>query len=225
MKNEKQLKSFSMREKKERKTIADGSDVLESIESALIGGKSAYGFTMGNVSLIQIVEMICEKFGGNFDFTTCVWSANHVDIARLASLKDNGFIAKARFIVDPSAYTRKYDAIESLYLSFGIEAVRTMPTHAKFVTLKNEKHEIVITSSMNFTHNPRIEQYEVVECPETLALMENVVDSSFSMYESCDNFTGQAMSKFKKIKDAIKDRDESDIFDFDLDLDLLCEEF
>ena len=223
--NAKQIKSFSMRENKERKTIKDGSEILESIELALNSNMSAYGFTMGNVSLIQIVEMICDKFGGNFDLTTCIWSANHVDISRLSDLKESGLISNARFVIDPSAYTRKYDAIECLYKRFGEESVRSMPTHAKFVTLKNEKHEIVITSSMNFTHNPRIEQYEVTECKNTLELMENMVDSAFNLYASDENFSGQAMSKFKKIREAIKDEQEQDDFDIALDLDFLSSEF
>ncbi len=212
MNNLKLKKSFSAREKKEAKTILDGSEVLESIKDALDCGMSAYGFTMGNVSLIQIVEMICQEFGGNFEFSTCIWSANQVDITRLAYLRDNGDIAGARFIIDPSAYTRKYDAIECLYQNFGIESVRTLPTHAKFVTLKNEKHQFVITSSMNFTHNPRIEQYEVSESANVLELMHGMVSNAFSMYNSDDNFTGQALSKFKQIKESLK----GDSDDFDL---------
>ena len=210
-------KQYDSRVKKERKTIADGNKILDCIEVALKEGKSAYGFTMGNVSLIQIVEMITQKFGGGFEFATCIWSANQVDIQRLYGLKRNGFISKAKFLVDPSAYTRKFDAIQELYDSFGISSVRTLPTHAKFVTLKNDKHSFAITSSMNFTHNPRIEQFEVVECEQTSELMSSIVDNAFEKYTEEDNFTGQAMSKFSQIKKNLKSKDSQDFFTFEFD--------
>jgi hypothetical protein len=218
---EKITKSFAARQKKERKTIKDGEHVLSSINNAIKDGMSAYGFTMGKVSLVQIVESLCKEFGGNFELSTCIWSANKVDILRLKHLEKKGLLKSARFIVDPSAYTRKYDAIETLYECFGVEAVRTMPTHAKFVTLKSATRKITITSSMNFTHNPRIEQYDVVECEDTLDLMEGVVDCAFEEYSSDDNFTGQAMAKFAQIKRHITEVSEQDgKIDLDLDLDL-----
>ena len=210
-------KSHGLRDKKERKTILDGNDILKSIGEALRGGKSAYGFTMGNVSLIQIVEFICQEFGGGFELATCIWSANHVDIQRLAVLKKKGLISSAKFLIDPSAYTRKYDAVEMIYKTFGIESVRSVPTHAKFVTLVSDKHEIAITSSMNFTHNPRIEQYEVVECSETCELMIGMVNTAFEKYGSDENFTGQALTKFTQIKKSISKKSD---FDLGLDLDL-----
>ena len=215
---EKFKKSFASRIKKERKTIKDGGDVLGSINAAIHDGKSAYGFTMGSVSLIQIVESLCKEFDGGFELSTCIWSANKVDILRLKHMQKKGLLKSARFIVDPSAYTRKYDAIEALYDSFGQESVRSMPTHAKFVTLKSETRKITITSSMNFTHNPRIEQYDVVECDETLELMEGVVDCAFTEYSSEDNFTGQAMTKFNAIKRHISQKSNDDL-DLDLDID------
>jgi len=216
----KKLKQYRVREKKERLTIKDGQDVLDCIQDALNSGKSAFGFTMGNVSLIQIVEMICEKLGGGFQFGTCVWSANAVDIERLAKLKRKGYISGARFLIDPSAYTRKYEAVEAIYLAFGQEAVRSIATHAKFVTLYNDKHNIAITSSMNFTHNPRIEQFEVSECKITCQLMDSVINEAFESYSSEENFTGQAMSKFNRIKDKISKK--SDFYmgeDLELNLD------
>jgi hypothetical protein len=210
-------KAYSSRVKKERKTIKDGDNILQSIIVALKEGKTAYGFTMGKISLIQIVEHIAKEFGGNFELKTCIWSANRIDILRLKELKDKKFLSSARFLVDPSAYTRKFSAIEELYKSFGEESVRSVPTHAKFVTLKNDKYSIAITSSMNFTHNPRIEQYDITECIETVELMSGMIDSSFEAYKPEDNFTSQSMSQFKKIKKSIA---ETDNFDLGIELDL-----
>lgn len=212
-------KAYSSRLRKERKTIKDGDDVLKSIVEALKDDKSAYGFTMGKVSLIQIVETICREFGGNFDLTTCIWSANKIDILRLKELQDQNFLKSAKFLVDPSAYTRKFSAIEALYSCFGIDSVRSLPTHAKFVTLKNDKFNIAITSSMNFTHNPRIEQYEVSECKDTLELMSGMVNNAFELYKPQDNFTGQAMSKFTQIKKTIS-KTETLLPDMNINLEL-----
>lgn len=212
-------KAFSSRIKKERKTIKDGDNVLNSIVEAIRDGKQAYGFTMGNVSLIQIVESICKEFGGNFKMTTCIWSANRIDILRLNDLKQKGFLSSSKFLVDPSAYTRKFSAIETLYQCFGVESVRSVPTHAKFVTLKNDKFSIAITSSMNFTHNPRIEQYDVVDCIDTLELMSSIVDKAFDTYKSDQNFTTQSMKQFLKIKESVSENKDS-FLDFDINIDI-----
>jgi len=212
-------KQYDMRIKKERKTIVDGSFILRDICAALKVGKSAYGFTMGNVSLIQIVEAVSREFGGGFSMSTCIWSANEIDIIRLHRLKEEGALRSARFLIDPSAYTRKYDAVKKIYECFGEDQVRTVPTHAKFVTLESDTMSIAITSSMNFTHNPRIEQFEVVECSDTCLLMSSLVDESFRRFSKEDNFTGQAMSKYNDIKKHLKKQDGNFEFGFDFDVD------
>jgi hypothetical protein len=210
-------KAYASRIKKERKTIKDGDDILKSIVDALKEGKSAYGFTMGKISLIQIVETICNNFGGNFNFKTCVWSANKIDILRLKNLQNKGRIKETKLLIDPSAYTRKFEAVEAIYQCFGKESVRTIPTHAKFVTLESDKYKIAITSSMNFTHNPRIEQYEISECSDTVELMSDMVNNAFKELSTSENFTSQSLKMYKKIEENLQ---ESSPFDIKINTEL-----
>lgn len=208
------------RENFEKKIIADSSVVLDDIRNALKSGQEAFGLTMGRVSLIQIIEMIAKEFGGGFDFKTCVWSANQVDIARLADLKDNGHLNDCKFLIDPSAYTRKPEAVEMIYTKFGIDNVRSVATHAKFVTLTRGDLCINIVSSMNLTKNPRIEQYHVFNCKKTSGLLTGVINESFDKLRPEDNFTGQALYKFRDIKKKLERMEsESAIDDEDFDLD------
>lgn len=211
-------KQVTIRKDKENKTARDGANILRDSKNLLKDGKSVFGLTMGYISLIQIVEMVAKNFGGNFDFSTSVWSCNQVDVARIEVLKQSNLLNSIRFLIDPSAYSRKFEAVSALYTFFGIESVRSIPTHAKFVTLKNDKHSFCIISSMNFTHNPRLEQFQIFDCGESLNLLNSVVDAAFSEYGPSDNFTGNALIKFNEIKKVIAVRN-SDGLDLDLDLD------
>lgn len=203
-------KQILIRQKKEYKTIKDGSKICDEIKFALKADNNVFGLTMGAISLIQIVELICKEFGGKFDLGTCVWSANQVDIYRLGFLRKEGFINDIKFLIDPSTYSRKYDAVRSMYDVFGIENIRTIPTHAKFVTLKNEKHSFSIISSMNFTHNPRIEQYQIINCTDTLEYLNQMITESFEKYAPEDNFTGESLSKFHKIRAFLKSKEKTE---------------
>lgn len=218
-------KQMVSRENFEKKIVSDSAEVLGDIKNALSEGNEAFGLTMGRVSLIQIIEMIAREFGGGFDFKTCVWSANQVDIARLADLKDGGHLNDCKFLIDPSAYTRKPDAVEMIYTKFGIANVRSVATHAKFVTLTRGNKCINIVSSMNLTKNPRIEQYHVFECKKTSELLTGVINESFDKLKPEDNFTGQALYKFRDIKKKLERiESESAIENDDFDLDAAFDE-
>lgn len=179
--DDKLKKSIVMRERKEQKTIRDGLDALESIVGAVKSGKDCFGLTMGAVSLIQIVEALVENLGGGFDFSTAVWSANQVDINRLYNLKNNGGLGRCSFILDPSVYTRKKEVVKCLHETFGAKSVATVSTHAKFVTLQNKSYDLCIMSSMNFTHNPRMEQYQIINDKDVCGMFNSTVEQAFSL--------------------------------------------
>jgi len=70
-------------------------------------------------------------------------------------------VRSLRFVVDFSFPTRQPEYCAALRERFGDAAIRITKTHAKFVTIVNDRWSVVIRSSMNLNENRRLESFEV----------------------------------------------------------------
>ena len=196
-------KSIIRRKKADLKVVAESVIMQDEITKALDDDEDVFGYTMGRISLIDIVDICARSAGGDAHMISSVWSLSRPDVFRLASMKDRGMIGRCQFIIDPSAYTRKQESVEVLYNYFGEDSVRTVNTHAKFVVLKGKTKSLSIISSMNFTRNPRIEQFQILHGEDIAALTISMVDDIFEKYTVEDNFTTQSKHAFEKIRKGV----------------------
>ena len=200
MDEEKLKKSIIRRKKADSSVVAESLVMGKHIKEILQDDEDVFGYTMGRISLIDIVELCVAETGGDCHMVSSVWSLSQPDVFRLAALRDSGAMPSCQFIIDPSAYTRKQQSVEVLYHFFGEEAVRTVNTHAKFVVLRGKKKALSIISSMNFTRNPRIEQFQILHGDDIADLTATMVDEIFEKYTTEDNFTTQSKHAFERIR-------------------------
>lgn len=108
------------------------------------------------------------------------------DQERAASFYETRLIRSARWIVDPSLFSRRPDLAGSLIRRFGADSFRAVNTHAKFLTVRSDTLAVCVRSSMNLNPNKRLENFDVSEDPALTAWFEAFVSDVFGRY-TADN--------------------------------------
>ena len=67
------------------------------------------------------------------------------------------------WLVDLSFERRVPEFALQLRDMFGASAVRIIPSHCKFILIRNKDWSIVVQTSMNLNHNPRLENFWVCD--------------------------------------------------------------
>jgi hypothetical protein len=146
--------------------------------------------SVGQFNLIDIIEDVVEKIG-KCSIDLAVWTAADSNLKKAFEFLQNHQVEKMRWIVDPSFKSRQPKYVETLYENFGADAVRTIPTHAKFIILYNDKYNIIIQTSMNLNQNKRLESFTIIESAELVDFYKTFVDNVFNKTEVNANFTSQ----------------------------------
>lgn len=134
--------------------------------------------SFGQFSLIDFLAELLEQTGpARVDIATWTSSAAHSN--HLRELLDAGSITRLRLFFDYSFRTRHPDSFAALVGAVGIERVRELRSHAKWVTISAGDWRLVIQTSMNLNENPRLETLGVSDSPDLCAFLENVFDSIF----------------------------------------------
>jgi hypothetical protein len=131
-------------------------------------GIALTGLTMGQFSLLDLVAAVLEKTGPA-DVMVSTWTTGIRDIERAAWLLDTGAIRSFRLLTDRSFPQRQPEYCKALINRFGLEAIRSTRTHAKFAVICNEGWNVVVRSSMNLNTNPRFEQFDLDDSAELAA--------------------------------------------------------
>lgn len=150
-------------------------------------GCEIYGLTMGQWSLIDLIEHVLAATGPA-DVVLSTWTAANADIGFANALFKNGSIKSLRFIVDFSFPSRQPAYCAALREAFGDEAIRVTKNHAKFVLIRNRKWNVVIRTSMNLNENRRLENFEVSDCKPMAAWLQEVVDELFEKQSAEETF-------------------------------------
>jgi len=154
--------------------------------------------TYGQFSLMDGLMAILDQTGpAHISIST--WTAAHSDITRSSELLESAEILSFRMIVDRSFKTRQPKYYEHMIGLFGVESIREINTHAKFITIKNDRWDIVVRTSMNLNGNPRLENMEISDNVDFANFFENIVDNVFEEVEP-----GKGMIKNLKL-DKVED--------------------
>lgn len=154
--------------------VANAADTIAGFDH----GMDIVGLTFGQFSLIDLIEATLD-ITGPADITISTWSAGFYDVEAAERFRDNGKLLSIRFVMDSSA-KRGQATVGDVAQIFGADSVRATRSHTKFVLIKNQDWDVLITSSMNLNLNPRLEQFEMTDDPERAAMFHTFVDGLFA---------------------------------------------
>ena len=137
-----------------------------------------YILTFGQFSLIHALTAILDQTGPA-DVNLATWTASHAHLEESAKLLDNKLITSLRFVVDRSFLTRQPAYCARMRELFGDACIRTGRSHAKFMTVHNEKWNLGIRTSMNLNENPRLENLEISDDHNICDFLCDLVDDIF----------------------------------------------
>lgn len=142
--------------------------------------------TYGQFSLIDALMAILDQTGPAH-VAISTWTAAHAHLDKSQELMESAEILSLKMIVDRSFRTRQPGYFNHMIEIFGVDCVREMRTHAKFITVKNDKFDIVVRTSMNLNENPRLENIEISENKSFAEFFTNIVDDIFSEIDPSEN--------------------------------------
>ncbi len=145
-----------------------------------------YILTYGQFSLIDALVAILDQIGPA-KVVISTWTAADAHLQRSAELVESSSITDFRLIVDRSFETRQPGYCYQMRKLFGEDCIRAFRTHAKFMLIRSDTHDIVVRTSMNLNENPRLENIEITESREFADWFQQIVDAIFSEVEKGQN--------------------------------------
>ncbi len=142
-------------------------------------GCEVFGVTKGDWSLVDLITYSL-KTTGPADVIVCTWTAGGHDTSFTNELLVDGSIKSLRFVVDLSFPARQPSYCAALRQRFGDDAIRFTKCHAKFVTIQNDRWNIVLRTSMNLNENRRMETWELSDSQPMAQWLNELVTRLFA---------------------------------------------
>lgn len=134
--------------------------------------------TYGQFSLIDALCVILDQTGPA-DVTISTWTTADAHLERSAALMESAQIKSFKMIIDGSFVTRQPAYCRHMRALFGDECIRAIKSHAKFILVRSDTHDIVVRTSMNLNENPRLENIEISEGTDFAEFFQQIVDDIF----------------------------------------------
>jgi hypothetical protein len=131
--------------------------------------------TRGQFSLIDLIESTL-AITGTAELAISTWTAANTDISTTLALVASGRITAARWLVDLTFVRRCPQLVARIRDTFGRDAIRVTRNHAKFCVMTNDQWDVVLRTSMNLNHNPRLEDFTIAHDPELAAFLLKTID-------------------------------------------------
>ena len=170
-------KSFKKQNKDKKIRACKQGTAAEAI-GKLEKNTDTFVLTFGQFSKIDALMAILDQTGPAH-VTISTWTAAHAHLDRASELIASADILSFKMIVDRSFKTRKPQYFNQMIDLFGVECIREINAHSKFMIIENDKWHIVVRTSMNLTGNRRLENLEISESKEFTAFFNGVVDDIF----------------------------------------------
>jgi len=156
--------------------------------------------SVGQFNLIDVVENVINQIG-RCKIDIAVWTAAETNLKKAFNFLESENVESMRWLIDPSFKSRQPKYVATLASLFGDDAVRTIPTHAKFIVCYNEVYSVTILTSMNLNQNKRLENFTVIENYDMCKFYSNFVDQVFNKKEAADNFQSQDVNQANDLFD------------------------
>lgn len=163
---------------RKRRLVASAVGLAGEVIGPIEPGCEIAGLTNGQFSLIDIIEHVLTATGPA-DLAVSTWTMGIYDQDRAAAFYRNGLVRRARWIVDPSMFSRRPELAGSLVQAFGVSSFRAVNTHAKFAVIVSDHLAVVVRSSMNMNPNRRIENFDISEDRAMAQWFMAIVDGFF----------------------------------------------
>lgn len=160
----------------DRRLVATPAASAEACIGALSRGVAMTGLTMGQFSLLDLVEAVLRQTGPA-GVVVSTWTTGIRDAERAAWLLEHGAITSFALLTDRSFPGRQPAYCKALVARFGEGAIRATRTHAKFALIRNAGWNVCIRSSMNLNANPRFEQFDLDDDAGLCAYFADHVDA------------------------------------------------
>jgi hypothetical protein len=161
---------------------ANASEAIGKIEK----NTDTFILTYGQFSLIDALCVILDQTGPA-DVSISTWTAADAHLERSADLLESAQIRSFRMIIDRSFETRQPKYCHHMRRLFGPECIRAIRTHAKFMLIRSDTHNVVVRTSMNLNENPRLENIEISEDTGFAEFFQTIVDDVFSEVDEKEN--------------------------------------
>jgi len=159
------------------KILIKKETAIKAVED-LTPHQDLFGFTMGQFSLIELLEAILEKTGPA-SITISTWTAANADLGDVLKFIKKGLVVEARFLLDFSFQRRQPAVAQSIRQNFGPDSVRVTRNHAKFFLVENEAWKLTCKTSMNLNTNPRFEDFDISNDAQLFNFLNGVVGAIF----------------------------------------------
>lgn len=170
-------KSYKKKSDNRKTRVSKKGSATEAIGS-LDKNTDTFILTYGQFSLIDALMVILDQTGpANVCIST--WTAAHAHLDLSEELMASSDILSLKMVVDRSFKTRQPKYFNRMINLFGVECVREIRTHAKFITVRNDDWDIVVRTSMNLNENPRLENIEISNDKGFADFFDNIVDNIF----------------------------------------------
>lgn len=178
-------KSFKKKNEEREIRLAKTANAREAIGD-IKHGQDVYVLTFGQFSAIDALVHILDKVGPA-DVTISTWTAAGSHLERTAELLESAQIKSLKLIVDRSFETRQPEYCFHMRKLFGPDCIRAFRTHAKFMLIRSETHNVVVRTSMNLNENPRLENIEISENLAFAEYFQQVTDAIFQEVDEKEN--------------------------------------
>jgi len=165
--------------------VAKQSSAAEAI-GEIRPNTDTFILTYGQFSLIDALVAILDQTGPA-DVIISTWTAADAHLQRSAALLESAQIRSLRWIVDRSFETRQPEYCYHMRKLFGPGCIRAIRTHAKFMVVRSETHDIVVRTSMNLNENPRLENLEVSWDSGMADFFQTIADDIFKEVAEGEN--------------------------------------
>ena len=164
------VKSTSKKVKPKSVLFSHAAQTAESVIGKIKKNTDIHFVSSAEWSTIDLLVAILKQTGPA-SVMIATWSASEDSTRKLLEMTAKGMITSIKAIFDWRLKVRRPEVYE--FAKFKIADVRLTSCHAKVTVIRNNKYNIVINASGNYTHNPRIEAGVISESADVANFHES----------------------------------------------------
>ena len=163
--------------------FADSSDMVATMLltpeglGQILQGQEKHFYSKGAFNLVQLVLYLLKQTGPAHVFLSS-YSIASDSLAAMKRREEAGEILSIRFLIDNRVRTISPKPFD--YLATAFEGkYRCCALHAKIALIWNSEWQVAVVTSMNATHNPKLERGIIYTSPEVFGFDLKILEDEF----------------------------------------------
>lgn len=162
----------------------DARGSAAEVVGTLVSGGRVVGLTYGQFGVLDILRHVLDETGPA-DVDVATWRLGAKEARDVARLRDDvGSIRRVRLLLGSGLAAARAGGDESwvgeLATLFGPDEVRIATVHAKWFTVRNDRWDVCVRSSMNVNRNMRWEQFDLDDDAGVCDVFGDAMDAVFA---------------------------------------------